>query len=234
MGFYQIFKLLVTPMVVLLEYLLDGKVLSKNRVIFLIIVCVSVLISSVREPEYSRYGVICATIWVPLASGYKVQWGRVLRQYECSTPALMNAVLPYSIIVQSLMGLVVDPPGVLSFQWTWEAVLWIGASGIAAFLVNLSGFLVMGGVGALSHILLGQLKSAVICLGGYYVFNSVYNAIQLVGFAGAVMGIIAYTHVTISEKENKRKEKKTSKAKLTIPLLSSESQKNQKIRNLPI
>jgi len=210
MGFYQIFKLLVTPMVVLLEYVLDSKTLSHPRIIFLTIVCVSVLLSSFQDAQFSAYGVICATIWVPLAAGYKVQWGRVLRKYDCSTLALMYTVLPYAIIIQTFMELIVDPPGLFSFQWTWKALLWVSLSGIAAFMVNLSGFLVMGGVGALAHILLGQLKSAVICLGAYYLFNATYNTIQLVGFAGAVIGIIAYTHVTVSEKERRRKEKKLS------------------------
>ena len=45
-GFYQIFKLLVTPCVVLLEYILDRKTLSRNRTILLVIVCLGTCGSS--------------------------------------------------------------------------------------------------------------------------------------------------------------------------------------------
>lgn len=199
MVFYQVFKLLVTPMVVLLEYVLDGKTLSRLRAIFLIVVFLSVLISTAGDTRFSVYGTICASIWVPLAAGYKVQWGRVLKQYNCSTPALMHAVLPFAIIVQVICGIFVDPAGVLNFQWTGEALFWITLSGFAAFLVNLSGFLVMGGVGALAHVLLGQLKSSVICLGAYYLLNTSYETTQLIGASGAVLGIVAYTHAATNE-----------------------------------
>ena len=133
-------------------------------------------------------------------AGYKVQWGRVQKQYSCSTPALMHAVLPYAVVVQTMISPLVDPRGLLQFQWTPEAVFWIVLSGVAAFLVNLSGFLVMGHAGALTHVLLGQLKTSVICLGAYYVFDAHYTAVQLCGAAGAIASIVAYTHATTSEK----------------------------------
>jgi solute carrier family 35 protein E3 len=145
-GFYQIFKLLVTPCVVLLEYILDRKTLSRNRTILLVIVCLCVMISSVGALTYSHYGTLCALIWVPLAALYKVQWGRVRNMYNCSTLALMRAVLPYAICVQAAISPLVDPPGILDFEWTNEALFWIGLSGFVAFLVNFSGFLVMGNI----------------------------------------------------------------------------------------
>ena len=229
MGFYQLFKLFVTPMVVLLEYFLDNKTLSKPRASFLCIVCMFVLLSTSTDAEFSTVGTICASIWVPLAAGYKVQWGRVLRQYQCSTPALMHAVLPYAIVVQSISGLLVDPPGLLEFEWTQEAIFWIGLSGIAAFLVNLSGFLVMGGVGALAHVLLGQLKTSVICIGAYYIFGASFTFLQLTGATGAILAIVGYTYVTTKEKEKKEDGvhvdhgKEETNDDLTLPLVSRSS-----------
>jgi hypothetical protein len=145
-GFYQIVKLLVTPCVVLLEYILDRKTLSRNRTMLLFTVCLFVLISSGASLTVSYYGTICALTWVPLAALYKVQWGRVRKNYNCSTLALMRAVLPYAICVQAAISPLVDPPGIFDFQWTSEAIFWIGLSGVFAFLVNFSGFLVMGNI----------------------------------------------------------------------------------------
>jgi solute carrier family 35 protein E3 len=226
-GFYQLFKLFVTPMVVLLEYFLDKKTLSRSRASFLFAVCTFVLLSTSTDAEFSTVGTICASIWVPLAAGYKVQWGRVLRQYQCSTPALMYSVLPYAIVVQSISGLLVDPPGLLEFEWTKEAIFWIGLSGVAAFLVNLSGFLVMGGVGALAHVLLGQLKTSVICIGAYYIFQASFSFYQLVGAVGAILGIVGYTYVTTQEKEKVQDDVKADyggegKEELVLPLVSEQ------------
>jgi len=145
-GFYQIFKLLVTPCVVLLEYILDKKMLSSNRAACLLAVCILVLVSSGADVAFSTHGTVCASLWVPFAAAYKVQWGRVRRSYNCSTLALMRAVLPLAICVQAAISPLIDPPGLREFQWTGEALFWIGLSGISAFLVNFSGFLVMGNI----------------------------------------------------------------------------------------
>lgn len=204
-GFYQIFKLLVTPCVVLLEYALDRKILSRNRTILLVIVCIFVIVSSGASLLFSHYGFVCAMIWLPLAAAYKVQWGRVQKMYNCSTLALMRAVLPGAICVQAAISPLVDPPGILEFEWTNEAIFWIGLSGICAFLVNYSGFLVMGNISALAHVLLGQMKTAIIMIGATILFGSKYTPIQLLGATGAVITIIIYSHITIKEKENVNK-----------------------------
>jgi solute carrier family 35 protein E3 len=203
MGFYQIFKLLLTPVVILFEYCLDGKVLSPQRNICLILVCMFVYISSRGDLEFSAIGTVFATLWIPLAATYKVQWGRVRRLLQCSTLALMHAVLPYAIVVQFMISPLVDPPGVSEYVWTPQAILLIGFSGVAAFMVNYSGFLVMGNIGALAHVLLGQLKTAVIMVGAYVVFHTHYSSLQIVGAFGAVLSIIAYTYVTVKEQSKK-------------------------------
>lgn len=224
-GFYQIFKLLVTPCVVLLEYILDRKTLSRTRSAWLVAVCVFVLISSGADLEFSAYGTLCASLWVPFAAAYKVQWGRVRRMYQCSTLALMRAVLPYAICVQAAISPLVDPPGLLEFQWTRAAFLWIGLSGIAAFLVNFSGFLVMGNISALAHVLLGQFKTAIIMILAAIIFGSKYSTVQLLGAAGAVLAILLYSQVTLKEKEvNKGNGSNDVESQiLAVPLISSRS-----------
>eukprot|EP00540_Astrosyne_radiata_P019543 CAMPEP_0116844174 /NCGR_PEP_ID=MMETSP0418-20121206/12518_1 /TAXON_ID=1158023 /ORGANISM="Astrosyne radiata, Strain 13vi08-1A" /LENGTH=164 /DNA_ID=CAMNT_0004475051 /DNA_START=182 /DNA_END=676 /DNA_ORIENTATION=+ len=114
--------------------------------------------------------------------------------------AMMHATLPYAMIVQAAISPIVDPPGLWEFRWTSPAMILIGLSGIAAFLVNFSGFLVMGNIGALAHVLLGQFKTAVIMLGGYILFQSRMSPMQLLGALLAVLAIVAYTHVTVQEK----------------------------------
>lgn len=220
-AFYQLFKLLVTPAIVLLEYALDGKVLSVRRAAALAAVVSFVLASSGADLEFNARGTACAAVWVPIAAGYKVQWGRVQRRLRgCSTPALMRAVLPYAMAVQAAVSPLVDPPGLLQFRWTREATFWIALSGVAAFLVNLSGFLVMGHVGALAHVLLGQLKTSAVMLGAYWLFGARYSFVQLSCAAGAVASIVAYTHVTMGEKkEEQRRRAGSDEEESTLPLV---------------
>ena len=201
MGFYQIVKLMLTPAVVLLEYILDHKTVSWQRSACLFVVCSFVLLSSKADLDLNPLGMLYSILWIPLAATYKVQWGRLRKRYSASTPAMMHATLPYAMLVQATMAPLVDPQGLWQYEWTVEAIFWITISGVAAFLVNFSGFLVMGNIGALAHVLLGQLKTSVIMVGAYFLFGSRYASLQLWGAAGAVLAIVLYTHVTVSERK---------------------------------
>jgi len=203
-GFYQIVKLLVTPLVVTFDYILDGKILSIERKICLIFVCMFVLICSKADLSFSLNGTICAGLWVPLAALYKVQWGRVKKLYSCSTLALMHVVLPYATLVQTILMPAVDPPGLLSFEWTVKAFCWVGLSGVSAFMVNFSGFLVMGNVGALAHVLVGQFKTSLIMILAVFVFGSRYTLVQILGAIGAIVSIIFYTRATMRQKTSEK------------------------------
>jgi hypothetical protein len=147
-------------------------------------------------------GLIVVSIWVPLGGLYNVQWGRVLKQQSTSTLPLMHRTLPYALFVQVLVSPLVDPPGFLQFVWTPSAVFWISLSGVVSFLVNLSGFLVMGSVGGMAHVLLGQVKTIVICLCAYYLFDSQYTILQITSAAGALASILTYTHFSIKTHDN--------------------------------
>ena len=184
-----------------------------------------VFVSSRGDLLFNKTGTLCASLWVPLAAIYKVQWGRVRNICQCSTLALMRAVLPFAICVQAAISPIVDPPGIMDFVWTKEAFLWIGLSGVAAFLVNFSGFLVMGNISALAHVLLGQFKTAIIMVLATVIFGSRYSAVQLLGAVGAVIAIVVYSHVTIVEKQQYQQTKDDSMDKqqqkdMALPLVN--------------
>lgn len=198
-GFYQLFKNLQTPAVVVFDYFIERKTLTWTRFVALAAVCIFTMVSSHADLSFSVYGTVCAALWVPMSAIYKIQWGRVLRMHNASTLQMMYELIPWAIAVQCIVAPLVDPPGLLSFRWSKEAVFWLLVSGFAAFLVNLSGFLVMSNISALAHVLLGQLKSAAVCLGAYFVFGTVYPPLQLISATGAIIGIVAYTQLTVSK-----------------------------------
>lgn len=201
MGFYQIFKLLVTPLVVILEFGLDARVISFQRIVWLSWVCLFVLMSVHGDMQFSMVGAVWASIWVPFAAIYKVQWSRVRKTYGCSTVSLMHAVMPYAIVLQLFLAPIVDPPGIRDYQWTIEAIILMAMSGFAAFFVTLSGFLVIGNVSPLAHTLLGPVKTAVAMIAARILYEMEYSTMQLLGAAGALISLAFYTHVTIADRE---------------------------------
>ena len=201
MGFYQIFKLLVTPVVVLLEYCLDSRILSSQRMFWLGWVCLFVLLSIRGDLHFSAVGAAWASVWVPFAALYKIQWSRVRKMYGCSTLSLMHAVMPYAIILQLFLAPIVDPPGIFDYQWTAEAKMLVALSGLATFFVTFSGFLVIGNVNALAHTLLSPMKTGCAMIFAKLLYDVEYTKIQLLGAVGALVSLAIYTHATITVRD---------------------------------
>ena len=220
LGFYQIVKLLVTPAIVGLEALLYGEKMSWPRAASLLLVCVGVGFACVNDLRLNWGGCVAALLWLPVAAVYKVLWSHVSKEESWHTLALMRRVLPLStLFLMALVpvidppgfvidppGFVMDPPGFVSFEWSSYRVAMITLSGVAAFFVNWSGFLVMGACSALTHTVLGQLKGCVIIIGGWLLFSQVYPPKALLGAAIAIGASVAYTHYNLAEQQPKKSE----------------------------
>jgi solute carrier family 35 protein E3 len=231
MGVYQIFKLLVTPAIVALEYCLDGRVLSGRRAICLAFVCLFCVGSINGDLQISTSGLAWATVWLPFAAIFKVQWARVKRRYNCSTVSLMNAVMPYACFLQLAIAPVVDPPGLFTYQWTLQTVLLLTMSAFGAFFVLYSSFLVLGHVGPLSHTLLGPLKTATTMMGSAVLFKTRYSATQLVTATGALLSLAAYTHVTVTEQRQHKQEQEGIPLLAVSSIKSTEPSSNKQVDN---
>lgn len=158
-GFYTVVKLLVTPVIVVMERVWYGAALSTPRAAALAGICVGVAFATVNDVSLNLAGCMVAVAWTPVAATYKVLWSRVAKEEDWNTLALMQRVMPLSTVLMALWVPILDPPGLLSFAWSAERAALITLSGVGAFCVNWSGFLVLGACSALSHSVLGQVKS---------------------------------------------------------------------------
>ena len=196
-GFYQVAKTAVTPVVVLIEYLRDGTLPSPRRLLCLVAVCLCVVaMSRAGAVAFSKEGLTAVLLWIPLAAGYKVHFGRLRTKVfgpNASTLTLMSHLFPYAIIIQTLMIPFVDPPGFRDFVWTPKKATFIALSGVAAFLVNWSGFLVIGHLGGIAHILLGNAKAAGTTLIAAILFGERYSPQELLAALGALVAVAAYS-----------------------------------------
>ena len=204
LGFYQVVKLLVTPMIVGMEYACYGHTLSPPRALALLLVCIGVAVAVVNDVSFNAEGALCALCWLPVAAAYKVLWSRVSKEEGWHTLALMRRVLPLATCFMALLVPFIDPPGLLSFPFDGRVCAVLALSGAAAFFVNWSGFLVLGACSALTHTVLGQLKSVVVILGGWLLFSQAYPPKAVGGAAVALCAMVWYTHANIAEQQQAR------------------------------
>ena len=110
-------------------------------------------------------------------------------------------MLPLSTLFMACLVPLVDPPGLTSYEYTPRACAVLALSGGAAFFVNWSGFLVLGACSALTHTVLGQLKSVAVILGGWLLFAQYYPLKAVGGAAVALVAMVWYTHANLKEQQ---------------------------------
>jgi len=205
LGFYQVVKLLVTPAIVGLEAYIYGARMSIPRSIALLLICVGVGFACVNDVDVDPEGALVAFLWLPVAAVYKVLWSRISKEEKWHTLALMRRIMPFSTVFMIALVPIIDPPGLLEFSWTPHRFAMVMLSGVAAFFVNWSGFMVMGCCSALAHTVLGQLKACGIILGGWFFFAQSYPPKAIAGAALAIVSMCCYTKFNLAEQEERKK-----------------------------
>ncbi len=117
---------------------------------------------------------------------------------------LMYLIFPLSLLLQCALVPMVDTPGVMAYmqQISLFQASMLLLSGVAAFAVNYTGFLVLNFCSALTHVILGQGKSAATMLGAVVLFSEVIPPQQLLGAALAMGCIAVYTKLNLEENKS--------------------------------
>ncbi|KAI9115798.1 hypothetical protein K1719_013467 [Acacia pycnantha] len=209
-GFYQMAKIAVTPTIVLAEFMLFGKTISTEKALALVVVSVGVAIATVSDLEFNLFGAIVATAWIIPSATNKILWSTLQQQGNWTALALMWRTTPVTIFFLVPLMPLLDPPGVLSFNWDVNNTTAIMISALLGFLLQWSGALALGATSATSHVVLGQFKTCVILLGGYLILDSDPGIVSLGGALIALTGMSVYTSLNLKQKSQEKQLPKES------------------------
>ncbi|KAG8076088.1 hypothetical protein GUJ93_ZPchr0006g41087 [Zizania palustris] len=198
-GFYQMAKIAVTPTIVAAEFILFKKKVSLRKVTTLAIVSVGVAVATVTDLEFNIFGACVAVAWIIPSAVNKILWSNLQQSGNWTALALMWKTTPITIFFFLLLMPLLDPPGLLSFNWTIKNSSAIMISALFGFLLQWSGALALGATSALAHVVLGQFKTIVIMLSSYLVFNSDPGFTSLCGAIIALGGMSIYAYLGLKE-----------------------------------
>ncbi|KGN65499.1 nucleotide-sugar uncharacterized transporter 1 [Cucumis sativus] len=202
-GFYQMAKIAVTPSIVLAEFILYGKKVSFLKVLALLVVSIGVAVATVTDLQFDLFGACIALAWIIPSAVNKILWSSLQQQENWTALALMWKTTPVTLCGFIALIPFLDPPGVLSFNWSYDNTLAILLSAILGFLLQWSGALALGATSAVSHVVLGQFKTCVILLGNYYLFNADPGKTSICGAFTAIMGMSFYTYLNLRQQQLK-------------------------------
>uniref|UniRef100_A0A0E0E123 Sugar phosphate transporter domain-containing protein n=1 Tax=Oryza meridionalis TaxID=40149 RepID=A0A0E0E123_9ORYZ len=198
-GFYQMAKIAVTPTIVAAEFIFFKKKVSLRKVITLAVVSCGVAVATVTDLEFNLFGACVAVAWIIPSAVNKILWSNLQQSGNWTALALMWKTTPITVFFFLVLMPLLDPPGLLSFNWNIQNSSAIMISALFGFLLQWSGALALGATSALAHVVLGQFKTIVIMLSSYLVFNSDPGFTSLCGAIIALGGMSVYTYLGLKE-----------------------------------
>jgi len=193
-GFYQMMKVLTTPLLVIIQSTWYGEVFSLKIKASLLLTCVGVAIATVTDAEANAFGTFVAASALLITCMYQIWVGTKQKELECNSYQLLYYQAPISAVM--LVPIVPLFDDMRNFVMpSTETQLVIFGSSVLAFLVNLSIFLVIGKTSPVTYNVLGHFKLCVILSLGFVFFGQLIDWRNLTGVAVTLSGVFWYTHL---------------------------------------
>ena len=203
-GLYQVSKVLVTPMIVLLEFLVYRKVPHPVLGMALVGACVGVALATVSDVSVEISGAALALLSCACSSVLKVLQQDVLQRRRWSSLELMRRTWGMQTLLLILCTPLLDPSiaKLATYHVTANRVGLLLLSCLAAFALNLSSLSAIKLTSAISLVLLSQAKTVTTLVLGYLFFDGHPTGMQLAGSALAIVSLGAYTYGSMQLKSS--------------------------------
>ncbi|KAJ0610149.1 putative sugar phosphate transporter domain-containing protein [Helianthus annuus] len=209
-GFYQITKLSMIPVVCVMEWILHNKQYSKEVKMSVLVVVIGVGVCTVTDVKVNAKGFICACVAVFATSLQQISIGSLQTKYSIGSFELLSKTAPIQALSLLIFGpfidyylsgnLVSDYMKTISFG----AVLFILLSCSLAVFCNISQYLCIGRFSAVSFQVLGHMKTVCVLTLGWLLFDSELTFKNIMGMLVAVGGMVIYSWAVEVEKADSK------------------------------
>lgn len=220
-SFYQISKILVTPTVMVAQFMLFRKSTTVYTKISVLIMCIGVGLSTVSEVDVTTLGFVIGGLAIIGATQQQIIIKKWQTDLGCSSNQLLVAYTPYAAVVLAMMSPLDNwlPDNVDNdetvFTWfqtnaTYSSVFLILFSACLGLLVSLSTFLVIKATGPLTYNIVGHLKTVGILTIGVAAFKESMSAKKFLGIVIALVGIVMYSCIKLRQQQAEGSHEKTN------------------------
>ena len=195
-GLYQISKILVTPLIVALEFAVYGRLPQRRLAIPLIGACAGVALATVSDVSFEARGAATAAASACVSAVLKVLQEWLLQRRGWSSLELMRRTWGPQTLLLLLCTPLLDArfDEMMEYRLTMERASILLLSAAAGFALNVSSLMAIKLTSAIAIVLLSQGKTVATILGGYLFFDAHPNARQVFGAAMAVVSLSAYSY----------------------------------------
>jgi solute carrier family 35, member E3 len=204
-GFYQLSKLACIPFTLAVQYVAYNQRVSRSVQLTLIPITFGVGYATVYDLDMNFAGTcfaVCAVVATGMAQIFTSTYQKSL---GCDALQLLYHTSPIILVGMLIMCPFFDDTTALSaYVYSTPALGRIILSCIFALGVNISNYLVLGKLGPLTYQVVGHLKTILILVLGFIMFNKIADGRNIFGIFIAMIGVIGYSEI-------KRRESSTTK-----------------------
>ena len=195
-GLYQISKILVTPLIVMIEFALYSKLPPPQLAIPLIGACAGVALATVSDVTFDARGALAACASACASATLKVLQQDVLQRRGWSSLELMRRTWGPQLLLLLLCMPLFDAhlDRLIEYELTYSRAATLLLSCAAGFALNVSSLVAIKLTSAVAIVLLSQGKTVATMLGGYLFFDANPAPVSLLGAATAIVSIGAYSY----------------------------------------
>lgn len=191
-SFYQLAKIMTTPTVVCLNFILFRRSISNARVLTILVSCLGVALTNVAMVTSNPIGTIVAVAAFVVTAFYQIWIGKKVEELEVSSPQLLLNQAPVSAIALLLLLPFTDT---IPNFWVVERSILAAFifSGILAAGLNLSQFLIIERTSAVTFNVVSNAKTVIIIVLGWYSVDQPPSRLEIMGVVLALSGAAAYS-----------------------------------------
>ncbi|GAV63563.1 TPT domain-containing protein [Cephalotus follicularis] len=240
-GFYQISKLSMIPVVCVMEWILHNKHFSREVKMAVVVVVIGVGVCTVTDVKVNAKGFICAFVAVFCTSLQQISIGSLQKKYSIGSFELLSRTAPIQAISLLILGPFVDyflsGKLITTYKVSHGAIFFILLSCALAVFCNVSQYLCIGRYSAVSFQVLGHMKTICVLTLGWLLFDSELTFKNIMGMILAIVGMVIYSWAVESGKRSNAKPITHMKNSLTeeeIRLLKEGVENNTPVKDVEL
>ncbi|XP_044511786.1 UDP-rhamnose/UDP-galactose transporter 2-like [Mangifera indica] len=207
-GFYQISKLSMIPVVCVMEWIINNKHYSRKVKMSVVVVVIGVGVCTVTDVKVNAKGFLCACLAVFSTSLQQITIGSLQKKYSIGSFELLSKTAPIQALSLLVLGPFVDyylnGKFITNYKMSTGAILFILLSCTLAVFCNVSQYLCIGRFSATSFQVLGHMKTLCVLTLGWLLFDSEMTFKNIMGMVLAVVGMVIYSWAVEADRSNAR------------------------------
>jgi solute carrier family 35 protein E3 len=224
-GSYQLMKFLVIFVTCALEFVWYRKVYSPAVYAVLVVLVVSISLATITAIHFTLKGLLFGIAGAVATAMYQVVNKYIQTEFSVSPLQLLHYEQPFSAMWCALIAVLTEPVellfagsgasagaadpagtpaaaaltssrGVPGFDWTTELALFVLASAVCAFGVNVTCYLIIGKTSPVTYSVVGHVKTVSVFAMGVLFLGDVVSLWQAFWMSAAFCCILLYGHVS--------------------------------------